>query len=339
MASSGSPYDTLAAEIRAPRTPKGDDDLAYLVHYATLAANSHNTQPWQFSRTGNTVIIKPDLARATPAVDPDNHHVFASLGCAAENLMLAAKAAGQNATLHFNDTDQQVEIDLTPGERTTNPLFEAIPNRQCTRSVYDGQMVNAEDQKTLEETAQVDGCKTIFISDKDRIEQVLDFVVRANSAQMADKLFADELKTWLRFNARNAIATRDGLYAACFGNPTVPTWLGRLMFGFVFKPGPEKKKYARQLQSSAGIAVFIADKNDPAHWVQAGRSYQRFALQATALGIRHAFINQPVEVAAIRPAFAQWLGVGDRRPNLIVRYGYAPLMPSSLRRPVEAVMT
>ena len=63
-----------------------------------------------------------------------------------------------------------------------------------------------------------------------------------------------------------------------------------------------------------------------------------FALQATALGLKHAFINQPVEVARLRPQLAALLGLGDRRPDLIVRFGYGPMLPRSLRRPVEAVL-
>jgi hypothetical protein len=62
------------------------------------------------------------------------------------------------------------------------------------------------------------------------------------------------------------------------------------------------------------------------------------ALQATALGIRNAFLNQPVEVAALRPHFAAALGLGDQRPDLVVRFGRGPAMPRSLRRPVDAVL-
>jgi len=75
------------------------------------------------------------------------------------------------------------------------------------------------------------------------------------------------------------------------------------MFDFAFKPKAENDKYATQIRSSSGLAVFVSDKDDKAHWVKAGRSCQRFALQATALGIRHAFINQPVEVASVRPEY------------------------------------
>ena len=47
------------------------------------------------------------------------------------------------------------------------------------------------------------------------------------------------------------------------------------------------------------LAVFVAERADAGHWVEVGRCYERFALLATVLGIRNAFLNQPVEVAAI----------------------------------------
>lgn len=93
------------------------------------------------------------------------------------------------------------------------------------------------------------------------------------------------------------------------------------------------------MRSSAGLAVFVSAVDDRAHWVEAGRCYQRFALQATALGIRNAFVNQPVEEASVRPAFARSLGLAGGRPDLVVRVGRAPAMPRSLRRPVGSVMS
>ena len=92
------------------------------------------------------------------------------------------------------------------------------------------------------------------------------------------------------------------------------------------------------MRSSAGIAVFVGQTADKAHWVEVGRCYERFALQATALGIRNAFLNQPVEVAALRPPFADALGLSGQRPDLVVRFGRGPAMPRSLRRPVDAVL-
>lgn len=63
-----------------------------LVRYATLAPSSHNTQCWKFALQERRISIVPDFSRRCPAVDPDDHHLFVSLGCAAENLIQAAKA-------------------------------------------------------------------------------------------------------------------------------------------------------------------------------------------------------------------------------------------------------
>jgi hypothetical protein len=72
--------------------------------------------------------------------------------------------------------------------------------------------------------------------------------------------------------------------------------------------------------------------------VKVGRSYQRFALQATVLGLKHAFLNQAVEVPEFRSQLATLLGIGENRPNLLVRFGYSAAMPRSMRRPLVDVM-
>ena len=151
-------------------------------------------------------------------------------------------------------------------------------------------------------------------------------------------LFVKELKAWLRFNGADAVRTGDGLYSVSSGNPSIPSWIGDLAFGLFFTPKSENDKYARQIRSSAGIAVFVGNAADKAHWVEVGRCYERFALQATALGIRNAMLNQPVEVASVRPLFADAVGLKGQRPDLVVRFGRVPALPQSLRRPLQAVL-
>jgi hypothetical protein len=43
-------------------------------------------------------------------------------------------------------------------------------------------------------------------------------------------------------------------------------------------------------------------------------------------------------VPGVRRDFAHWLGIGDARPDLVVRFGYAPPMPMSMRRPARAII-
>jgi hypothetical protein len=198
--------------------------------------------------------------------------------------------------------------------------------------------VSAEDLALLQRAGSSEGVRLLLLTERSAMEQVLEHVVQGNTAQMADAAFVKELKAWIRFNGAEAVRTRDGLYSASSGNPNIPTWVGDLAFRWVFTPKGENDKYARQVRSSAGIAVFVGQSADKAHWVEVGRCYERFALQATALGIRNAFLNQPVEVAAVRPSFAAALGLAGQRPDLVVRFGRGPALPRSLRRPVDAVL-
>jgi len=335
----GPDHDAAAATLWSHRSTTGSLEFADLVHYATLAANSHNAQPWLFQHTPVGVLISPDFSRSLPVVDGDAHHLFASLGCAAENLMLATRAAGRSSEIAFDPSGAgRVQVAAGVVGATRDALFDAIPDRQCTRCDYDGRAIGTADRMLLQKAARVDGCELLLIEDLVRVEQVLELILLATALQASDPAFVAELRSWLRFNAGAAVDSGDGLYVACSGIPTLPTWLGSLLFAAFFKPAAERERHARQVRSSAGLAVFVADLDDSAHWVQAGRSYQRFALQATALGIRHAHLNQPLEVAPIRRQLGALLGVGDRRVDLLLRYGHAAAMPRSLRRPVRDVI-
>ncbi|MCA1454354.1 nitroreductase family protein [Bradyrhizobium sp. BRP22] len=327
-------YEEAAGIVRAPLqpTPRSRE----LVRFATLAANSHNTQPWIFTASADRIVIAPDLARRCPAVDPDDHHLFVSLGCAAENLVLAASMLGLKANPVA--TGEEIVIDLETTSPVKSPLADAITVRQSTRTTYDGRPVSGETLRLLESACREPGVSAIMLTDRARISNVADYVVQGNSAQMRDKAFMDELQRWLRFSEADAMATMDGLFSRCSGNPALPAWIARPLLGLFFTENGENRKYREQIESSAGIVVLAADAGDKAHWIAVGRACQRFGLQATALGLKYAFINQPVEVAAVRSQFASFLNLGERRPDIIMRFGAGPALPNSLRRAPEQVM-
>ena len=334
---SGADYDAAIAQSRAPL--RDDANLRDIVRYATLAANGHNTQPWRFRLSDRAIHILPDLARRTPVVDPDDHHLYVNLGCAAENLALAASASGRPGELRFEPAeDGAVVFDYAPGAAVLSALCDAIPKRQSTRALYDGRSVLPSDLAKLQDAAKIPGVELVLITDRQQLGRLRDLVIAGNNAQMADPRFLAELKAWIRFNPRSALASGDGLYSGASGNPAMPDWLGALMFDLVFRADGEKDKYSRQIESSAGAAVFFGAKADHEHWVHVGRACQRFALQATALGLKHAFVNQPVEVADLRSDLAALAGFPGRRPDLVMRFGYGPTLPKSPRRPIDAVL-
>lgn len=310
-----------------------------LVRFATLAPSSHNTQCWKFRLERAGITIQPDFSRRCPAVDPDDHHLFVSLGCATENLVQAARAHGLRTDVRFDPTlGGRVHVALEAAQPRASVLFDAIPARQCSRSQYDGRPLPLAELRQLESAARGNGVRVTLLTAPPQIERVLEYVVNGNTVQLNDPAFMEELRRWIRFSDAEAVAKRDGLFSRASGNPSVPRWLGKAMLKLFFTPKSEGDKYAKSIRSSAGIAVFISEASDKNHWVEAGRCYERFVLQATALNIRTAMLNQPVEVSAMRPHFAASLGLGTGRPDLVVRFGYGPQMPRSLRRPVAAVL-
>lgn len=314
-----------------------DADLPQeLVRCATLAANGHTTQPWKFGLSPDRISIRPDLSRRTPVVDPDEHHLWVSLGCATENLVIAAAALGKHADVAFGP--QEVNVALKNATPVSSPLFTAILQRQSTRAEYDGQPIPNYLLTQLARAADRSGVRLLLFTEHARIEGVLDYVSQGNSAQIRNPAFVKELKSWIRFNGADALTTGDGLFSRLSGAPALPNWLGNLAFNLVLSEKSENEKYAKQLRSSAGVAVFVGDRAEPANWFEVGRAYEHFALTATALGVRTALVNQPVEVPAVRAQFAQWLGLGAGRPDLVVRFGRCPQLSYSLRRPVADVI-
>jgi hypothetical protein len=331
-------YSTAVAEIWRHHDSVSDGDPIDLVRYAVLAASSHNTQPWRFRVKQNEISILPDYSRRCPAVDPDDHHLYASLGCAVENLLLAAQAAGLHGEVTYESSNSVISVRLQKGPQSQTELFEAIPRRQCTRVEYDGTPVSGADLEKLEQAGHGDGVSVMILSGSDKREQVAEYVAAGNTAQYADPEWVEELKSWIRFSSREAMRAGDGLYGPVMGSPDVPRWIGELYMRFGFSSVSQNRKDTANILSSPVIAVIVSEIDDEEHWVEAGRCYQRLALQATALDLRTAFINQPVEVPKLRSQFAGFLGIGNGRPDLVVRVGRGPETPRTLRRPVDQVI-
>lgn len=329
---SNADYASTMAALRRPFDASAG--VADWLRLATLAANGHNSQPWRFRVDTDAVWLLPDLSRRTPVVDPDDHHLWASLGCAAANLQIAAAASGRRGTAGFvADAGGALRFGHEAGPAESTPLLAAVPRRQSTRSVYDGRDAPAGDLDRLLAAAATPGVAIVVLTERAAIGRVRDLVIAGNTAQMGDPAFVAELRDWLRFSPREALARGDGLFSGSSGNPTLPDAIGRRLFEHVFTADAENDRYARQLDSSAGVAVFLAERDDPAHWALAGAACQRFCLMAEVLGLRTAFVNQPAEVVKLRAEMAALAGSPGRRPDIVLRFGYGPPLPYSPRRP------
>lgn len=312
-----------------------------LIRYATLAPSGHNTQPWQFSVQGNRIRIFPDFTRRLPVVDPDDHALYISLGCALENLIIAAKHAGYDAAVAYFPHTEPKECLLVELKQANSAiddgLFKAITERQSTRRLYDGRTIPAEHLNKLMDASREEGVAFKLFMQPDEVEPVIEFVKEGNRAQFADKAFVDELVSWIRFSKKEVAQHQDGLSSAAMGFPSVPRWLGRVFLSLT-SPEGQAKNCEKMIRSSSALMLFISEKNDKTAWVKLGQSFERVALTATSLNIRMAHVNMPCEVEPVRVKLAKHLGLGDAQPLLLLRIGYADPMPRSSRRPLSKVM-
>ncbi|HID96458.1 MAG TPA: Tat pathway signal protein, partial [Candidatus Latescibacteria bacterium] len=201
-----------------------------IVRYATLAPSGHNTQPWKFSIEDNSIRIFPDFTRQLPVVDPDHRELYISLGCALENLVIAARYAGYDSEVEYFPTAEPTECLLVNLKRfktaENNILFQAIPERHTNRREYNGQQIPTADLNKLESVPKEEGITSLVLTESKIIEQIIELVKEGNEIQMNDDAFMDELISWIRFSDAEAEKHRDGLTSRAMGRSPVPGWLG-----------------------------------------------------------------------------------------------------------------
>lgn len=186
-----------------------------LIAEAVKAPSGHNTQPWRFRVLADGVEIRPDFSRALPVVDGDNRELFVSLGCAVENLCIAASHQELQAATSVDEAGV-ITINLRPGKVTPDPLLAQIDRRQTNRSLLEGSIPESDIQ-TLKQISPEPGAQFhIFDKNSPAFETITEFLLRGNSRQMNNAAFKNELKSWMRYNKKHQDETRDGLsYARC----------------------------------------------------------------------------------------------------------------------------
>jgi hypothetical protein len=85
------------------------------------------------------------------------------------------------------------------------------------------------------------------------------------------------------------------------------------------------------------LAALGTEGDAPANWLAAGQALQRVLLRATAAGLSASFMNQPIEVAELRPRLREVAG-GAAYPQMLMRLGYGPRPATEPRRPLDEVV-
>jgi nitroreductase len=343
-----------------------NDGPLTLVRAAILAASPHNTQPWLFKVTHNSIELHIDTQRNVGALDPYLREEHIGIGCALENLMLAAPANGYTATLTLQPGQLEpipadpkprllARVDLAPGIRVQSELYDAIPRRHTNRGPYDPHRPLPPD--FLEALARLPGDDAdvklfLFTAEANR-KKIAEVSSAANTEIYSDLDVQRGSERWLRLKWSSVQEHRDGLTIDAFGLPPIANAAAKMMTPRMLQWAAshgEKNGYVN-LMLSAPLIGFIAvrDRYQQEQCLRAGRIWQRAHLLATARGLAARPCNEAVEMvdherAPGRPALRaaqlnEITGDSTWQPTFVFYMGYPTLSAHpSPRRPVEAVL-
>ncbi|MGA9392817.1 MAG: hypothetical protein WBV69_20475 [Candidatus Sulfotelmatobacter sp.] len=335
-----------------------------LVRAAILAASPHNTQPWLFKVTNSSIELYIDTGRNVGALDPYLREEHIGIGCALENLMLAAAANGYQANVTsvpgklgapFQSPPKLLaRVNLAPGQRIENELYNAIPHRHTNRGPYLPQKpLPAEFMDALGRLSDDPNVKVFLLTaDADR-KRIVNISSKANHEIYSDPDVTRGSDGWIRIDWKDVQKFRDGLTIDAFGLPPVGNAIAKVMppwmLAWAASHG-EKDGYSKLMFSAPVIGIItVRDRYDQENCLRAGRIWQRGHLLATARGLAGRPCNEAVEMidfekAHNKPALrATLLGeiLGDPawQPTFLFYMGYPTLTArASPRRPVENVV-
>ena len=312
-----------------------NDDYLFVIEQAIKAPSGHNTQPWLFKINSDNIEIHPNFEKSLPVVDADNRELFISLGCAVENLCIAAASKSYDYKVSIAENGV-IAINLEKKELIKyNSLFEQIAIRQTNRSVYTGKTISNDTLEVLKKIPLEAGVNIYFYENGSKeFDTISDFVVRGNIAQMQNKEFTDELKSFMRFNKNHQNKTNDGLSYAVFGAPNLPMFIVKHIMSGYLNPKTQNKGDVKKMQSSSHFVLFTTQANSLEQWINLGRTMQRFLLKSTELKIVHAYLNQPNEIRELSVEMAKFLQISEY-PTILLRIGYGETLPYSKRKDIK----
>jgi len=327
--------------------PGQPTELASALVAAAVMAPSHwNTQPWRMVVESGAIELHADDSRALPACDPGQVSLTMSLGCALENLLIAARAYGlQSKVDYYPNGDGKNPVARVTwtngGQRRDRQLFTAIPERRTNRREFDGRGIFMQNRAAL--IAQIPAeLRLYWIDGESSIHGVADLAYEATHAQVLDPRMQAERRAWMRFSESESERRGDGVSvdALELGGPA--KWLARRYSNpdswFIGQGAGSAAKQTREAMRSAGaLALLAAPRRGPSVWLAAGQAYERFALKASLLGIAHQPVQAPIEVERFRGELRRQFGAAGDEPLLLVRLGHAKRPKPEVRRAVAVV--
>jgi len=331
------------------------DGTRRLVAAAVLAANPHNSQPWRFRVDQSTVEVYRDHTRALGPVDPFSRQMWIGIGCAVENMVVAARGCGLGLTLDLpGEAAWAARLRIVGAARAARRHSDAIARRHTNRGAFRrDRPLEPAVLDVLRSQVSDDATRLLLYAwDSSSGRAFTDGIATATARLIEDAPFMEATDRWFRLTPRELSSHRDGPSLRTSGLGHLTQWLA------VLAPRPTatrshdewlRSTVERHLGTAPAFGILcVRDPAAPSQLIAAGRLWQRLHLEATALGLGAQPLDQLLELADR----ARQLGRADNsdarlralvdrdwRPVLMFRIGWPKQpAPASARRPLSDLM-
>jgi hypothetical protein len=331
-------FDKKIWDVSDEEFPRGapiEQQLRFLLRYAILAPSTKNSQPWRFVVEGNRVQVLAALERRQPVADPEHRELYISLGCALENLLVAAEQFGFHFGVQYlpdrDRPDLAARVLFATGRA---PVLErrgisldTILARHNDNSVYRPVAVPAELREQLmaccvEEDLRVD------LTDNQRFRGWIDeLTLEADRVEFANPAFRKELGYWIG--------------QGVFGTPQPLARLGGIAVARLNLGEPVAREDREIVESAALLGVISAVNDSHLSHLRTGQLFERIWLTATGLNVNIHPMSQTMRSPAMRRAVGDLLHNQGWIPQHLFRVGYSPKegeVQHTPRRPLGDVL-
>lgn len=291
-----------------------------IAEFGILAPSSHNSQSWKFSLANNSIEIFADMRRSLSASDKNNRQLFISLGCAAENIQVAADYYGFRSFIEYFPQGMRIRLEgMAKQNPTKDHLIFSIPKRCTNRNPYIERMPDKTFLDLIQKLATPE-MRIDCILDKRQKDKIADVVIAAGIAAMEDKGFRKELSEYVKPNITNS---PKGMPCFGFGIPTPVSFVAPFMMRFLNMNRITKVQDAKLLKKQTPLFLLISTRSDSFQaWMKVGQLYERIALEAQRRGISVAPMAAAIQIGEFYKDLQRILNLSFR-PQFFLRMGYS----------------
>lgn len=315
-----------------------------IVQAAILASNPHNSQPWLFRIEQDSITLFADTTRQIGTIDPFLREMVIGLGCAVENMVLAARAQGLDAEVMLMpnpaDSSEVARLMLTANTAEVSELYTAIPRHHTDRGAYEtNRSLPANTSDQLVALNNESDVRLFWFESQSERDQFGDIAIRSVEALINDEQQSMDSHVWWRHGWDAIQQQQDGITLDAQGLDDFTTAMAKILPDFSRAQADQSfldTVRTVQVPTAAAFGIIaVTNGRDNVQRLKAGQYWQRMHLWGVTQGLSMHPLNQMCE----RADREQQLGIapefGDALQSLLNDAAWQAIMPFRMGYPTR----